>query len=125
MSNSYSLDDLKRDLDREFAPLTIQVGDDSVVLRNLMRMNKKDRDAVIEALNELDKLDPEQDQENMSVEEMATITSVLDTVFEKIAADGKGKKLVAAIDGDLALSMRILEMWTEATQPGEAENSPA
>src|SRR5690606_14561167 len=109
MTNSYSLDDLKRDLDREFAPVTIQVGDDSVVLRNLMRMNKKDRDAVLEALNELDKLDPEQDEQNMSVEEMSVITSALDTVFEKIAADGKGKKLVAAIDGDLALSMRILD----------------
>src|SRR5690606_41363831 len=112
MTNSYSLDDLKRDLDREFAPVTIQVGDDSVVLRNLMRVNKKDRDAVLEALNELDKFDPEQDEQNMSVEVMSVITFALYTVFEQIAADVNVMKLDAAIDGNLALSMRFLEIGT-------------
>lgn len=125
MSNSYSLDDLKRDLDKEFAPVEIQVGNETVVLRNLMRIGEKEREAVLAALNEMDKVDPEREEQELSPEEMATLTGAVNLILETVADKGKGKKLVAAINGDLALAMRVLEKWIEATQPGEAQNSPA
>lgn len=47
------------------------------------------------------------------------------TVLSIVPADGKGKKLVAAIGGDLALALKLMERWSEATQSGEAQHSPA
>lgn len=121
MTNSYDLDTLRADLDREFKPMTINVGGDEVVLRNLMRLGKKDRDAVTAALKDVQDLqDDSQDPEVLGRLENAVMT-----VLSIVPADGKGKKLVAAVDGDLALALKLMERWSEATQSGEAQHSPA
>jgi hypothetical protein len=44
-------------------------------------------------------------------------TSVLEIVADH------GKKLTKELDGDLAVTMKVLERWMEATQPGEAKRS--
>lgn len=115
---SYSLDDLRNDLDKEFAPLQIDIGRTTVVLRNPLRLTKAERHVVFDASKRMTSGElGDEDVEEM----MELIRSVLSTS----AADGKGEALVKAIGDDVALAMKIMQLWTEATQPGEASNSPA
>lgn len=128
MSNVYTLDTLKADLDKEFAPLQIDVGGENLTLRNLMRVNDKDREAVLGALKTVEEYSTSEDEdseedEERSAEEIAAVSAAITTIFTAVTANGKGRKLVESIDGDLMLGMKIMELWTEATQPGEASNS--
>ncbi|AIG78466.1 Hypothetical protein AJAP_28140 [Amycolatopsis japonica] len=123
MTNTYSLDSLKADLDKEFAPLKLEVAGEELVLRNLMRVGEKDREAVLGALKAVEALNI--DEENTSPEDISVLARHIETILVIVTANGKGQKLADAVNGDVALSMRIVELWVEATQPGEAENSPA
>lgn len=126
MSNVFNLDSLREELDREFAPLTLTFGKEQVVLRNLMRISDTERKVVLKALEEVEALQPaEGEEESQSLEEVEALGKAVHTVLLNVTGDGKGQKLVDYIGGDLMMSMKIMEQWTEATQPGEAENSSA
>lgn len=124
MSNVYTLETLKADLDREFAPLVVELGGKRIILRNLLRINDSDRTAVMAALDKIqtDESDTEENNDR-SAEEVSAMTEAVNTVLQHVCSDNMGDQLVKYIDGDLMLAMKILEMWTEATQPGEAPNS--
>lgn len=114
MSNVYSLDDLRSDLDKVYAPLEV----DGVVLRNLMRLGKADRQKVMDAFAQT------QDADSSTAEGVETLLEGIKTIIQTVAASG-GPALVKKIGDDLALAVRVMELWTEATNPGEAVNSPA
>jgi hypothetical protein len=118
MSNSYSLEDLVTDLDTLFAPIEIKAKGEKFILRNLLRLDKQDRIAVKAAFEKVQGNELANSDDEAEVEGVYEILSI-------ITADGKGPKLVAAIGDDLGLAMKLVELWTEATQPGEAESSPA
>ena len=44
------------------------------------------------------------------------------TAVLKMVAD-QGARLVKELDGDVTLTMRVLERWMKTTQPGEATTS--
>lgn len=114
MTNSYSLADLRSSLDQKYRPIEI----DGVVLRNVMRLNKDERSQVVGLVDSL-KSDDDQD---------ADVDAMLEAIKKLvvIVADGNGgKKIAEGIGDDLALGMEIINLWNEATQPGEAQNSPS
>jgi len=120
MGNVFTLDSLRAEVDKDFSPAKITLSDGStVVLRNLLRLKKKDRDAVLEKLTELDKVSGE----GISVDDIATAVDVISGVLTVVA--DHPKELLKELDGDLQVAMKVLEVWMEATQPGEASNSPA
>lgn len=114
MTNVYTLADLKKSLDTKYRPIEI----DGVVLRNVMRLNGEERKKVV-AIGEELKTDDENEQDP---DEMLDAIKRLVTL---VAEGNGGKKLADAIGDDLALGMEILNVWNEATQPGEAQNSPS
>lgn len=114
--NIFTLEDLDAAIEREYAPLRFQAGGEEFVLRSLLRVEKKQRDAVVEKLKELDDNQEELDEDSA----LSTVQFVLKTVV----ADNKGAKLLKALGDDLLRCMKVLEKWTEATQPGEAKVSP-
>jgi hypothetical protein len=120
MSNTYSLEDLKKDLDVEFAPVRLTLGDDEFVLRNMMRLPDSQRTAVLTAMqvvgNDTDKED---------AEAVNRMSHALTEILTNLPDDNKGSKLVEFVGGDLSFGLKILSLWTEHTQPGEAQNSPA
>ena len=118
MTNSYKLDDLRRDLDQQYQPLIIEVGRQQYPLRNILRMGQSDRTEIREALIEIRSL---LDDEEAGVD---LLTPLANRIIEKAVADGKGPALVEHLNGDVAMSMRIINLWTEATHPGEASGSP-
>lgn len=121
--NSYTLENLKQDLDHEFAPLTIEVGGDALVLRNLMRVGDGERQSIMEQLQELEVIQSE--DRDPTPQETTRLSQIVVSILSTVTADDKGNKLASALSGDLMLAMKIMELWQEATQPGEASNSPA
>ena len=118
MSNIFSLDTLKNDLDHEFAPVQIEVGGETVTLRHVMRLQKAERGKALDAIEATRELDTNTAD---GIDEMLKqLKVVLGTV-----ATGSGKVLTDAIGDDIALAMKVMDLWTERTQPGEASNSPA
>lgn len=119
MSNEFTIESLEEEIEREYAPLKFRAGGEEFVLRSLMRIGKKDREQVMEKLSSLDAEEGTEDELN----EDDTISAV-HFVLRKVCADGRGDRLVEAIGEDLLLNSKLMEKWTEATQPGEAQDSP-
>ena len=117
----FTLESLREEADKSFRPLVIELSDGTdCVLANLMRLPKKDRLKVTRLLRDLESTGQ---AERDSLEDddvdvfMDTATEVLLTVADK------GKKLVAEIDGDLTVTMKVMEKWMETTSSGEASGS--
>lgn len=121
MGKIFTLDSLREELDHKYAPFQIEVDGEVLVLRNLLRLPELERNAAVELMAEVDKMS-EQDE---SAETLSKLRQALAEVLVLVTADGKGKKLVAAMGDDLALYMEVVQQWGAATQPGEASNSPS
>lgn len=112
---TYSLDQLKADVDKQYTGLVLDVGeDDQIVLANLLRLPREDRAKVGELLEVI----------SVSVEDndLDTMESASVEVLS-LAAGKRGKDLVKLIGDDAALALDLLSKWTENTQVGEAEPS--
>lgn len=119
MGNVFTLDSLREEIENEFAPVSIPLSDGSaVVLRNLLRLDKKVRDKAMVHMKAM-KVDPD--------DEDADLEPVMDHMREviKLAAESGGVKLIREIGDDELLLQRLFQRWMESTQPGEAQNSPA
>jgi len=111
VSNVFSLDSLREEIEKQFAPVQLEIGSKTVTLSNMMRLPKKKRDFVMESLKELEN----EDKNDIDIEEIAV--NVLAEVSDNPALVRRGLK------DELALSMKILGLWMESTQTGEAESS--
>lgn len=111
--NVFTLADLDAAIEREYAPFKFQAGEEEFVLRSLLRVDRKQRAAVIAKMETL---------ESDDVDEDAVIDAV-QFVMKAVCADGKGTKLVKLLGDDTVRYMKLLSLWTEATQPGEAQDS--
>ncbi|QXN73863.1 tail assembly chaperone [Mycobacterium phage Eaglepride] len=116
MSNVFTLDSLREEADKTFAPVKVELSDGThVTLRNLLRLAKNDRKKILAALEELRNDDKE--GEGKTLDE---IDKMVDSVTEilKLVAGRDSAKLVKELDGDLGLLMGVLNNWLEATAPG-------
>lgn len=123
MTNTFTLDSLREEADKKFAPFKIPLSDGTqVTLRNFLRLSQKTRESVLEGINSLNADNDDEDTASLdSIDRMAgTAARIIETV-----ADANGKKLTKEIDGDIALLMQVINAWMEATQLGEADSSPA
>lgn len=116
--NIFTLEALEEELERSFAPLVFRVGDEEFVLQNLIRVNKKDREAVQETLARMD-------LENAADLDEDELVAAMHQLLKAVCKDGKGEKLVKLLGDDIAKLQVLLDKWAKATQPGEAEPSPA
>lgn len=110
MSNIFTLDSLREEIEAQYAPVVLEVGDQEVTLTNLMRLPKKKRITVMDKVSLLNADDDEKDMEHIALE-------ILLEVADKPALLKKG------LGDDLALTMKIVTIWMESTQVGEAESS--
>lgn len=118
---TFTLDQLKSDVEKNYATLTIEVGDDDKIdIRNVLRMDSGTRDKLLNVLDELEKIS--KDEEMSQVEQVAKTTALTREAL-RIAAGKRGDDLMALVGDDDALVMEIMSKWTEETQAGEAENS--
>ena len=121
MSKLFTLDSIREEADRSFRPVIITLSDGSeCVLANLLRLPRKDRLRVTKLLKNLEHMEGAE-EDNLEEDD---VDLFLDTATEVLTIVGdKGKKLVAEIDGDLTVTMKVMEKWMESTQSGEASGS--
>ena len=121
MSKEFTLESLVEEIENEYAPLKFHADGETFILKSLLRVDKKVRDAVIERLKALEATaNSDEDKETDEDEVLAGITFVL----KSVTADNKGSRLNEILGNDILVGMKLLEKWTAATQPGEAKDSP-
>lgn len=123
MSNSYSLEDLKADVEKEFAPVTLTYGRETFKLRHLFRLTDDERKTVFDTLDAIKAEAGSEDQE-ISIEALSKLSDAVWAMLRALPEDGKGGKLVEVLGGDLAIGIKIVNLYTEGTQLGEADTSP-
>ncbi len=122
MSNVFTLDSLREEIEKEFAPCKAVLSDGTeITLRSIIRLNGKRRKQVVDLVDKFQVAIAKGD--DMTAEDLDVIVDSVGKILELVAASN-GKRLVQELDGDLQLSVSVLSQWIEATQVGEAESSP-
>jgi len=121
MSKMFTLESIREEADRSFRPVIIELSDGTeCTLSNLLRLPKKERLEVTRLLKKLENMEGAE-QDDLEDDE---VDLFLNTATEVLTIVGdKGKKLIAEIDGDLTVTMKVMEKWMESTQSGEASGS--
>lgn len=127
MSNVYTLDSLRADLDNEFAPLKLEVDGQELVLQNVLRLPKKKREKVFELLKSVEQLKSvgeDGEAEGLGMEEADTFADLATQIVTLVGDNAVlARKLATAMGEEIALALKIFELWMDATQSGEAERS--
>jgi hypothetical protein len=130
MSNVFTLEALRNETIRRYAPTEIDLGAGDVVeLKSLLRLSEKDRGAVIAAIEEINALETSDEDDDDAVLEWAE--AVVDScakIFRLISSSPK--KLIAGLDHEdptikANLYTAVLTRWVGESQVGEAKPSPA
>lgn len=99
-----NLDDLRTEADAEYPPVSIGLGDGTeATLTPLLRLSQTVRDTVMAKLQDLDSQDP-------AVTEQANRQAHIAADILRTVAD-KGEQLLAELDGDQVLTMKVLSKW--------------
>lgn len=122
MGNIFTLDSMREEIEREFAPCVFDLGDGkTVTLQNILRLPKKLRDSVYALLDELDEIQKNDEDTGLSATEKSAQVAL--KILPLVADSEKlGRVLVESIEEDLALTLRVFSAWMEGTQTGEAES---
>jgi hypothetical protein len=124
MGNVFTLDSMREEIEREFAPCQVGLPEGkTVTLRNLLRVPKTNREEIYGLLDELSEIQKsEEDKGLVSTEKSAQIAlKILPLVAD---SEKLGRQLVESIEDDLALTLRVFSRWMDGSQVGEAEGSP-
>ena len=120
MGNVFTLDSLREEVEREFAPVKIVVGDgEEITLRNLLRLPKRQREKVTERLKDMESVEGADED----TDEIGRLSGIALDVLSVVADNGDA--LIDALDGDAGLILKVLNKWMGSSQPGEAQPSPA
>jgi hypothetical protein len=121
-NNVFTLDAMRQEIEKEFAPFQIEVDGEKLTLRNLLRVPKNRRDEVYGLLDDLTAAQ-ESDEGTLSVTEKSAQIALK---IIPLVADNEALAhvLVERIEDDLALTLRLFNVWMEATQSGNSEDSP-
>ena len=111
MGKLFTLESLREEVEAQYKPVELQVGDQLVTLTNLMRLPKKKRDIVMEKVAIIDADD----------DDVAAMDGVSREILLEVS--DKPQVLKKALGDDFALTMKILTLWMESTQVGEASSS--
>lgn len=120
-NNVFTLDAMREEIEREYAPFQIEVDGEKLTLRNLLRVPKARRDEVYGLLDALSAAQ-ESDEGTLSVTEKSAqiALKIIPLVADK---EKLARVLVERIEDDLALTLRLFNVWMESTQSGNSEGS--
>lgn len=108
---TFTLDNLKAEVEKKYAPTVVENGDTTYVLPNILQLPKGKRKAafkIIDAFDEAD--DPTID------EQVDHFTKLVGLVVE----DNKGSELLELLGDSPAVLLELVNTWMEGTQLGEA-----
>lgn len=112
MTNTFTLDDLNKALEKKYGPFVFEAGDQKFVLTQILRLPKDERDIVRAQLESLEK-----NKDELTEDE---VYAILKAVLDFVVKDGKSDELMEVLDHDLVALTVLFEAWIESTQVGEA-----
>lgn len=115
MGSVFTLDSLREEAQKKYAPITIDLGDKTVELRSLLRLPKKERGVAFDLLKAIEEND------GNSSEGVEFLTENGLKLLSTVADDGPA--IVKALGDDLSLILEVLAVWMDGSQPGEAGSS--
>jgi hypothetical protein len=124
MSNTFTLANMVAETRRRFEPVTIELDEDtSFELPSVLRLGKKDRESVIDALDSVKEVRDSDSEDDLDETETELVVEAMGLALTRI--NPKAKKLLKAIEDEeplvqLTILSDILGSWMERTQPGEA-----
>lgn len=123
MGNVFTLDSMREEIEKEFAPCQFELADGkTVTLRNILRLPKAGREKVYALLDELADIQKQDDEGGLVVTEKSAEVAL--KILPLVADSEKlGRQLAESIEDDLALTLRVFSTWMDGTQAGEAEDS--
>jgi ABC-type thiamine transport system ATPase subunit len=133
MANVFTLDAIIEETKKKYSPVLIGLSEDvTIEMKPLLKLSKKTREAVIEAVKEMEEL-PEIDEEDEDVDELLSeysekVCEIIAKVFRLIC--NSPRKLLAELDAAEDPQFRaelygaVLRTWMRETQLGEAAPSP-
>lgn len=132
LSNTFTLDALRNETIKKFAPVIIGLSDGSEVeLKSLLRLGEKRRKAVLSILEDVQALNggtANEDSDDLDPDEAALLIESISKILEIIVTNSA--QLLKELDHpDLLIKVSImtevLNRWIGGAQLGEADNSPA
>lgn len=109
-----SLNQINTEVDQKYGPFVVEdVPGGDVTLRNPVRLVESERAQLVGLNAEIKAAEGDVNKVIAAAESLLKLVSV---------GDG-GKRLVAALDGDAAKLIHLVNLFTEATQMGEASRS--
>lgn len=126
MSKVFSLDSMRETARKKYEPVRFGLSDGSeVLLKSLLKLEKPQRQTVVDAIEQIRGLEVEDDDVEAGLE---LLVEEISKIFNAVA-DKPAKLLKDLDDPDtelkVALMTEVLNMWAKETQLGEAQNSPA
>jgi hypothetical protein len=119
-NNVFTLDSLREEVEKKFAPVKIGLSDGSeVVLPSLLRLSKESREEFTVALEDLKNIDDDDDSpENVELA-VEAVSKVIGAVADK------PRELLKELAHEdkkiqLHLTQRVMDIWFKETQLGEA-----
>ncbi|BBX09499.1 phage tail assembly protein [Mycolicibacterium aichiense] len=134
MTNTVDLDAIRAEARKKYQPVVIALGDDvTAELKPVLRMPKKDREAVLAAIREisdLDDLNEDDEDDDELIDEYANeACSIIARALRLICTSPR--RLLSELDKEedprirAELYTTVLQVWARETQLGEAASSPA
>jgi hypothetical protein len=121
-NNLFTLDAMRSEIEKEFAPFQLEIDGKTLTLQNLLRVPKKNREEVYGLLDELAAVSDKDDEGSLSSTEKSAQIAL--KIIPLVADNAKlAGVLVANIEDDLALTLRVFSKWIGRTQAGEPEGS--
>jgi hypothetical protein len=130
MSNVFTLDALREETIRRYAPTEVDLGAGDVVeLKSILRLPKKDRLTVVDLFESIPEFDEDEEDEEAVVAEWAEEVIEICSKILKIISSSP-KKLIAALDHEdvtikANLFTAVLSNWVGESQVGEAQPLPS
>lgn len=107
-----NLDEIRETADKKHGHTQVQVGDDIVTLRNVLRLTKQERKELAEVWELISSDDENEDND---------LGDAIEKVLRKVASSAEEADLLLnAIGDDLAVLLEVFTEWSEETEVGEA-----
>ncbi|QFG14934.1 tail assembly chaperone [Mycobacterium phage BogosyJay] len=124
MGNIFTLDSVREEVEREFAPVTVDMPEGSVVLRNVLRVPKLRRDKVFKLIDDLEAATKDEagkpiPEDQLGMDHMEKTAGIAVELIRLVADSDKLAEILCGIlEDDVALTLAVFGKWMEVTQPG-------
>lgn len=113
---TFTLEDLKNEVSKKYAPTVIKNGTDEYVLQNLLQLPSKKRNQTMDLVETIDS----EEEEKSGIDHQV---GVFREIIKVVVANDRGQDLLGLLGDNDALVIELVSAWMDSSQLGEAEPS--